>query len=104
MNVSHQAIYIRRSLVKPYDLRYRLSADIDWVIRAAKAAKQTVNTKRIVAKYLVGGMSKQHHWQSLKERFQIFTKHYGLVPNIINHFIIAFRLVGYYIRYGKIDD
>ena len=104
MNVSHQAIYIRRSLTTPYDLRYRLSADIDWVIRAAKTARTTVNTKRIVAKYLVGGMSKQRHWQSLKERFLIFTKHYGLVANVINHVVIAFRLAGYYLRYGKTND
>lgn len=104
MNVSHQAIYIRRSLAGRYDLRYQLSADIDWVIRAAKAAKNIINTKRIVAKYLVGGMSKQRHWQSLKERFRIFRRHYGAIPNIINHIVIAFRLVGYYIRHGKPND
>lgn len=101
MNISHQAIYVRRSLAARYDPSYQLSADIDWVIRAAKAAKNIVNTKRIVAKYLVGGMSKQRHWQSLKERFAIFSKYYGLMPNIINHVVIAFRLVGYYIRHGK---
>lgn len=104
MNVSHQAIYIRRKLIVPYDLHYQLSADIDWVIRAAKAANKIVNTKRIVAKYLVGGMSKQRHWQSLKERFQIFSRHYGLVANIFNHIVIAFRLAGYYIRHGKTND
>lgn len=104
MNVSHQAIYIRRSLTAPYDLQYKLSADIDWVIRAAKIANKTVNTHQIVAKYLVGGMSKQRHWQSLKERFVIFTKHYGLIENMINHVIIAFRLAGYYIRHGKTND
>lgn len=104
MNISHQAVYIRRSLAGRYDLRYQLSADIDWVIRAAKAAKNIINTKRIVAKYLVGGMSKQRHWQSLKERFRIFSRHYGAIPNIINHIVIAFRLVGYYIRHGKPND
>ncbi len=104
MNISHQAIYIRRSLAQPYDLRYQLSADIDWVIRAANAATKIVNTKRIVAKYLVGGMSKQRHWQSLKERFRIFNRHYGFLPNVINHLVIAFRLVTYYIRYGKTND
>lgn len=101
MSISHQAIYVRRSLAAHYDPRYQLSADIDWVIRAAKAAKNITNTKRIVAKYLVGGMSKQRHWQSLKERFVILSRHYGLVPNIINHFVIAFRLARYYIRHGK---
>lgn len=104
MNISHQAIYIRRSIAGRYDAEYQLSADIDWVIRAAKAAGTIVNTKRIVAKYLVGGMSKKRHWQSLKERFRIFSKHYGLVPNIFNHIVIAFRLAIYYIRHGKTND
>ena len=104
MNVSHQAIYIRRSLTGRYDLRYQLSADIDWVIRAAKQARTIVNTKRIVAKYLVGGMSKKRHWQSLKERFRIFSRHYGLLPTIFNHAVIAFNLASYYIRHGKTND
>ncbi|MGV3764439.1 glycosyltransferase family 2 protein [Parapedobacter sp.] len=104
MNISHQAIYIRRGIVGQYDLRYQLSSDIDWVIRAAKAANKAVNTRRIVAKYLVGGMSKKRHWQSLKERFRIFSKHYGLLPNVFNHIAIAFRLAVYYIKYGKTND
>jgi len=104
MNVSHQAIYIRRSIVGRYDTRYELSADIDWVIRAAKQATRAVNTRMLVAKYLVGGMSKKRHRQSLIERFRIFTIHYGLLPNIINHAVIAYNLVVYYIRHGKTND
>lgn len=104
MNISHQAIYIRRALVGPYNLKYQLSADIDWIIRAAKQADKVVNTKRLVAKYLVGGMSKKRHWQSLKERFWIFSNHYGLLRNIMNHVVIAINLLVYYIRYGKTND
>jgi len=104
MSISHQAIYIRRSIAGRYDPRYRLSADIDWIICAAKKANKIVNTRRLVAKYLVGGMSKKRHWQSLKERFRIFTKHYGLLPNIVNHLIITLNLVVYYIRHGKTND
>jgi glycosyltransferase involved in cell wall biosynthesis len=37
MNISHQAIYIRRALTEPYDLNYNLSSDIDWIIRAEKS-------------------------------------------------------------------
>src|SRR5690606_2567173 len=106
MNISHQAIYIKRSITSSYDLRYQLSSDIDWVIRAAKKAdpEQIINTRRLVAKYLVGGMSKKRHWQSLLERFEIFTMHYGLIPNLFNHFVIACNLVWYYFRYGKTND
>ena len=101
MNICHQAIYIKRSLVQPYDLKYHLSADIDWIIKAAKQANQIVNTKQYVAKYLSGGMSKKKHFQSLKERFQIFSKHYGLIPTVMNHVIIALRLIIHFIRRGQ---
>lgn len=104
MSISHQAIYIRRSIAGCYDPRYQLSADVDWIISAAKKAKKIVNSQRLVAKYLVGGMSKKRHWQSLKERFRIFTKHYGLLPNIMNHLIIAINVAVYYIRHGKTND
>jgi len=104
MSISHQAIYIKRSLVEPYDRRYALSADIDWIIRAAKKAKKIVNVNRYVAKYLVGGMSKKKHRQSLEERFDIMKRHYGLVPTIFNHFVIAFNLGWYWLRNRRTND
>ncbi|MGO1522007.1 MAG: glycosyltransferase family 2 protein [Sphingobacterium sp.] len=104
MNVCHQAIYIRRSLVEPYDTRYELSSDIDWIIRAAKRAQKIVNVEHYVAKYLVGGMSQTHLKRSLKERYEIFKTYYGFLPNLFNHFIIALRLVVHKIRYGKTRD
>ncbi|MCF8453417.1 MAG: glycosyltransferase [Pedobacter sp.] len=104
MSISHQAIYIRRSLTEPYDPQYKLSADIDWIIKAAKKAGKIVNTRRYVAKYLVGGMSKKKHRQSLIERFHIFSKHYGLIPNLFNHAIIAGNLAFYYLKHRRTND
>jgi glycosyltransferase involved in cell wall biosynthesis len=104
MSISHQAIYIRRSLTEPFDRKYALSADIDWILNAAKKAKVIVNTHQYVAKYLVGGMSKKKHRQSLMERFDIMKKYYGLVPTIFNHFIIAFNLGWYWLRNRKTND
>ncbi|WP_317132753.1 glycosyltransferase [Pedobacter sp. BS3] len=104
MSVSHQAIYIKRSLTEPYDENYRLSADIDWILKAVKKASLIVNTRMYVAKYLVGGMSKKKHRQSLMERFNIFSKHYGFIPNLLNHGIIAIKLAGYYLRHGRTND
>ncbi|WP_158989868.1 glycosyltransferase family 2 protein [Mucilaginibacter sp. L196] len=104
MSISHQAIYIKRSLIEPYDRKYQLSADIDWIIRAAKKAKKTVNVNRYVAKYLVGGMSKTKHRQSLAERFDIMKHHYGLVPTVFNHFIIAANLGWYWLRNRRTND
>jgi glycosyltransferase involved in cell wall biosynthesis len=104
MTISHQAIYIRRTLTEPYDRQYELSADIDWILTAAKKAKTSVKVSGYVAKYLVGGMSKKRHQQSLKERFVIFSKHYGLLPNLFNHLVIAAKLSFYYLRYGRTND
>ena len=104
MNVSHQAIYIRRSLTEPYNVQYKLSADIDWIIRAAKKAKNIVHVRNYVAKYLVGGISKNKHRQSLSERFDIMKRYYGLVPTVFNHFIIAFKLSWYWLKYRRTND
>jgi len=104
MSISHQAIYVKRSLAVPYDLQYKYSADIDWIIKVAKNSSSIVNTHGYVAKYLVGGISKQKHMASLKERFRIFTKHYGLIPNLVNHFRIALNLMLYYLRHRRTND
>lgn len=104
MNVSHQAIYIKRSLVESYDPQYQLSADIDWIIRTAKKAKTIVNVNQYVAKFMVGGTSKAKHRQSLQERFDIMKRYYGLLPTVFNHLIIAFNLGWYWLRYRRTND
>jgi glycosyltransferase involved in cell wall biosynthesis len=104
MSVSHQAIYVKRDIAEPFDLKYKYSSDIDWIIKAAKNASNIVNTHLYVAKYLVGGISKKKHLASLKERFRIFTKYYGLIPNLINHAVIALNLTRYFIRNRRTND
>lgn len=104
MSVSHQAVYIKRSLTEPYDPKYQLSADVDWIIRAAKKAKMIVKVDGYVAKYLVGGMSKFKHRQSLTERFEIMKKHYGLMPTLVNHVVIAFNLARYWLKNKRTND
>lgn len=104
MSICHQAIYVKRALTEPYDRQYQLSADVDWVIRMAKKADKIVNVKAYVARYLVGGMSQQRHKQSLIERYEIFKKHYGFIPNLINHAVIACRLAIYRLKNGKTRD
>lgn len=104
MSISHQAVFIRRILAEPYNLNYQLSSDIDWILNAAKKARKIVNVHQYVAKYLVGGMSKKKHLQSLKERFAIMCKHYGLLPTVFNHFVIAFNLGWYWLRYRRTND
>ncbi|HXI00422.1 MAG TPA: glycosyltransferase family 2 protein [Sphingobacteriaceae bacterium] len=104
MCVSHQAIYVRLAITEPYDLHYQLSSDIDWILKALEKATKVVNTYQCLAKYLVGGMSKKKHRESLKERFEIFSRHYGLIPNLINHGVIAMKLLLYFVKHKRTND
>jgi glycosyltransferase involved in cell wall biosynthesis len=104
MSISHQAIYVKRSIAEPFNRQYELSADIDWILNAAKKAKTIVNTHQYVAKYMVGGISKKRHRRSLRERFGIMKKYYGLAPTLFNHVIIAFNLGWYWLRHKRTND
>ncbi|MET4081155.1 glycosyltransferase involved in cell wall biosynthesis [Pedobacter sp. UYP30] len=104
MSISHQAIYLRKAIIEPFDVSYKYSADIDWILKAAKKAKTIAKVDGYVAKYLVGGVSKKKHRESLMERYQIFKKYYGFFPNLLNHLVIAFNLAWYRLRNKNTND
>ena len=91
MSVCHQAFVIKRNLALPYDLQYRICADIDWMIRCLKQAPNTVHTGGLVCRFLADGLSSTHHKKAWKERYLVLRKHYGWFTNIINHLYIVLR-------------
>jgi len=91
MCVSHQSILAKRSLVEAFDIRYKISSDIDWTIRLLKKSTLIVNTGMYVSKFLEGGLSAQKQKQGLKERFDIMQNHYGLARTLLNHLFIAVK-------------
>lgn len=95
MLVCHQAFYARRDLAEPYDTKYRFSADVDWCIRVMKKAGTLHNTHLIVADYLEdgSGVTIDNRKASLKERFAIMRKHYGLPSTLMHHAWFAVRLL-----------
>ncbi len=93
MLVCHQAFYAKREIAPMYDLQYRLSADVDWCIKVMKKAKKLVNVNATVVNYLQNGLSLQHHRASLKERFWIMSRHYGLLPTIGRHLWFIVRAI-----------
>ena len=93
MLVCHQAFYARREIAPMYDLKYRLSADVDWCIKVMKRARKMVNVNATVVNYLQNGLSLQYHRKSLMERFSIMSKHYGLLPTIGRHIWFIVRAV-----------
>lgn len=101
MVVCHQAFIPRRTLC-PFYIENNLSADIDWVIEILKKSRKNINTEIIIADFLVGGVSKQRHNQSLKNRYTILQKHFGVIPNFFNHILIILRAIWFRInRAGK---
>jgi glycosyltransferase involved in cell wall biosynthesis len=91
MVVCHQAFLVRRQLPPPQYIAQNLSADIDWVIRCLKNSRQTVHSHQIIAEYLMGGLSKKRHRQSLQDRYNILQQHFGFVPNLFAHAWIIVR-------------
>lgn len=93
MMVCHQAFYAKREIAPMYDLKYRFSSDVDWCIKVMKRSSRIINVNATVINYLQDGLSIQNHRASLKERFCIMSKHYGLLPTIARHLWFILRVV-----------
>ena len=93
MLVCHQAFFAKRALAEPYNLHYKFSSDFDWCIRVMKQSALLHNTHLTLIDYLDEGMTTQNRRASLKERFRIMAKHYGLLSTIIHHIWFVLRLI-----------
>lgn len=99
MLVCHQSFYAKTEIAQkvPYNLNYKLSADVDWCIRIMKEAEQQGlalwNTHMTLSSYLEGGMSVQSHRASLKERFNVMSDHYGKIATIGMHLWFVVRAI-----------
>ena len=89
--VSHQAILVRRSVAKPYDLQYRIAADYNWVIEAVTASRKNTYLDEYLCKFLTEGLSHQKYKQAWKDRFVIMRKHFGLCATLWAHFRIILK-------------
>lgn len=91
MVVCHQSFIPKRSIAPLYNLKYRFSADIDWVISCLEKAVQVHNCKMILSSYLVGGLSVQNQKTGWKERWKIYVAHYGFLYTSLAHVYIILR-------------
>lgn len=99
MVVSHQSFIVSKNCVVRYhDGKYPHSADIDWMIRCLKNAKNIHNTQLVLSKFQDGGQSKRTIKISLKERFKIMVENYGLLRTLFNHVILGIRFIIYVVR------
>lgn len=101
MLVSHQSFVARRVLCKPYDLRYRFSADFDWCIRVLKNSDFICNTDMVLSRFLDGGITKQNIVPGLRERFSIMCKYYGWFSTILHHIPIGIKFCWFALTRGR---
>ena len=101
MLVVHQSFVARRTLAPEYRLD-NLCADYDWCIRILQQSRTALNTSQVLTDYLMGGLSKQRHRQSLRDRFAIMREHFGLFPTLLAHGRIVLRAARHRLhRQGK---
>lgn len=91
MSVCHQAFVVKRGLAVTYDLSYPICADIDWMIRTLKQCNTMHFTGGVVCRFLMDGLSSNRRKQAWWERFKVLDKHYGRLPNLLNHLYIVVR-------------
>jgi len=99
MLVSHQAFLAKRSIIPLYDLKYRFSSDFDWCIRCMKKAESVINSNLTLVNYQYEGLTTSNRKASLKERYEIMCKYYGVIPTQIRHIWFAVRF--YWAKYTK---
>lgn len=102
MVVCHQSILVKREIAPFYNLEYKISSDIDWVIRAAKNAKNISYSGMVLSRFLEGGISGNNIRKGLKERFRIMANYYGFIPTLLRHFLFGIRLTNFYLKHRRI--
>ena len=99
MLVCHQAFYARTDIAKnvQYDTRYRFSADVDWCIRVMHESERIGLPLQpigcVVAHYLDEGATTKNHKASLRERYLVMQRHYGVVQTFLLHCWFVVRAV-----------
>ena len=83
--VCHQSVVVRHSVAPLYDLRYKLTADYDWMCRVLDVSRKNVYVDDYLSKFQTAGLSSQRRKQSLKERFVIMKRHFGLFLTLWSH-------------------
>lgn len=101
MLVVHQSFIPRRTIAPVYEIG-NLCADYDWCIQILKKSRKNVHSGIVITDYLMGGMSKKRHRQSLIDRFWVMRKHFGLFMTLLAHGQIVLR-AGWHrlMRWGK---
>ncbi|MDE7407488.1 MAG: glycosyltransferase [Muribaculaceae bacterium] len=93
MSVCHQAMAVLKRITMPYNLRYRYSADYEWVIHCLQHSRHNIYIDETVIDYLAEGETTSNRCKSLIERFGIMCHYYGTLPTIWRHIMLIPRFI-----------
>ena len=100
MKCQHQALLCRRrafDVVGPFDLRYRIAADYDWVVRAFLHPGLTRRyVPEVISVMQRGGLSDRKYLESVRERWDIVRRHFSTL-DLLRY--TAYTGFGDYVRY-----
>jgi hypothetical protein len=89
--VCHQSILVKKTIAPLYELKYKISSDYDWTNKVLKASKYNLYIDDYISRFMIAGLSSVRRKESLKERFGIMKKHFGLIPTLFAHFVILIK-------------
>ncbi len=87
-NVSHQSFLVKREITPLYNLSYKWSSDVDWMLNCIEKAKVISAYPEIISDFVTGDSTDNHKIESLTERFDIMKHHYGLLRTLYFHLFI----------------
>ena len=93
MVVCHQAFVVLRKLTNDFKVKFKYSADYEWCIRCLQRSHRNCYIDEVVIDYLSEGVTTQHHFASLLERFSIMSHYYGFFPTLYQHIKKVLRAV-----------
>lgn len=102
MPFCHQSCLARRTLCPHYDLSYRVSADIDWLLKLLNATSRYHLSDTPIACFQVGGFSNSNWILSLRERFTILARNFGYTTTILSHLRILLRRLAHLVKGGDL--
>jgi glycosyltransferase involved in cell wall biosynthesis len=100
MVICHQSFIVKRSIAPLFDLRFRLSSDIDWEIQCLKLSGKTTQLDIPICCYLTGGASVQNLKRSWQERYFVLKRHFGLCNTLWAHVKIILRGIQFALQKG----
>jgi hypothetical protein len=90
MPICHQAMFVPREVyrsVGKYDLAYRITADLDFLLRAVRRGVPLLPLNRPVVTFRATGMSTMNSAGLLRENGIILKRHFGMLSATFAAFV-----------------